>query len=103
MGVDVSALIVYGFQIDGDEYGDYKNLCDEREEDLSDYFIFINDYALDYGGVFGISLQGTDTVCEVHEYSISKQTAEAMLKEWRNAFPQRANEQPKFLLVCQWW
>ena len=103
MGVDVSALIVYGFEIDGDEFCKYQEYCNAHDEDLSDYFIFLNDYAMDYGGVFGISLQGTDTVCEVHECSVSKQAVAAMLKEWRSAFPQRANEQPKPLLVCQWW
>lgn len=103
MGVDVSAKIVYGFEVDGSEYGDYQNFCDEREEDLSDYFIFLNDYALDYGGIFGIELKSTDQAVEIDEISVTKEDAKAMLEEWRTAFPQRANEQPRFLLVCQWW
>jgi hypothetical protein len=103
MGVDVSAKIVYGFEIDGDEFCRYQAYCDARGEDLSDYFIFLNDYAMDYGGVFGLELKSTEQSTEIAEINVTKEAATAMLKEWHNAFPQRADEQPKFLLVCQWW
>lgn len=104
MSVDVSARIVYGFILSDEEYDEYYDRCEEEDRDTSEFCHYINSYAYSSDGFFGVSIDSTDyhtSINKINGYDIEEW--ERCLAEWKKDFPDRADEEPEYFLICQWW
>lgn len=104
MGVDVSAKIMYGFYLSNDEYIDYSHKCDAEDRDTSDFCCYVNHYADDSDVIFGVNIESTSYIASIDMANkVDKDKWENCLNEWKEDFPDRANDIPECFLVCSWW
>jgi len=106
MSVDVNAVLGYGFILDHEEYNTYKNKCDEKELDVSDYCWWVNSYLDDSEVFYGIVIESTDYITtfdkELFNMIDEDKWAECY-RQWCEDFPDKKNEEPKYVLISNWW
>ena len=104
MSVDVSARLVYGFVLSHDEYEEYYNRMDAQGMDTSDFCSRINSYVSDSDVVYGVTVEDTDyyePISKINGYDVNQW--ERCLADWKADFPDRADEEPSYFLVCKWY
>lgn len=105
MSVDYSAILGYGFLITNDEAYDYRDKLEEKEEEQSDFFLWINDYSDSSYCFFGVIAYSTDHITSLDRTTdpIDPEKWDACYSDFLEAFPEKQNEKPQFYLICGVW
>ena len=104
MSVDVSAKIVYGFILSHEEFKEYDDRLAEQGIEVSDFCFYANSYDEESDVIFGITVEGTDyieSINKINGYDV--ELWERCLADWKADFPDRADEEPGYFLVCKWY
>lgn len=107
MSVEVSAVIIYGFIINNEEYKDYRKRCHEAKMDVSDYCWPINEYRNDSDAVYGVCLKSTEYAEVIYNEDLFSLIDEdkwaECYRQWCEDFPDKKEEIPRYTLISNWW
>lgn len=106
MSVDCSARIIYGYAMTIDEFSEYEKRCEKAGYDPWEGCCRVNEYDNDSDIIFGISVDNTETytsLCKKNWSIIENQWQTNYAQSWRELMPERADKEPTYYLVSNWW